>query len=73
MLNCLPTRLSAYLMLSIQQLLGTHAAKKDISDIEQLQDLAVRFIAGIKKRDDVENAKTRLELITLHKKGKTSG
>ena len=66
----MPTRLCAYLMLSIQQLLGTHAAKKDISDIEQLQDLAVRFIAGIKERDDVENAKTRLELITLHKKRK---
>ena len=30
----------------------------------------MRFIAGIKERDDVENAKTRLELITLHKKRK---
>ena len=49
------------------------SSKKNISDIEQLQDQPVRFIAGIKERDDVENAKTRLELITLHKKGKTSG
>ena len=27
------------------------SSKKDISDIEQLQDQAVRFIAGIKGRD----------------------
>ena len=32
--------------------------KKDISDIEQLQDQAVRFIAGIRGRDGVEDAKT---------------
>ena len=33
---------------------------------EQLQDQAVRFIAGIKGRDGVEDAKTRLGLIPLH-------
>ena len=37
-----------------------------MSDIEQLQDQAVRFIAGIKGRDGVEDAKTRLGLIPLH-------
>ena len=44
------------------------SSKKDISDIEQLQDQAVRFIAGIKGRDGVEDAKTRLGLIPLHKR-----
>ena len=43
-------------------------SKKDISDIEQLQDQAVRFIAGIKGRVNVEDAKTRLGLIPLHKR-----
>ena len=60
----------------MQQLLGTQASsKKDISDIEQLQDqAAVRFIAGIKGKDDgVEDVKTRLGLIPVHKKGETSG
>ena len=42
------------------------SSKKDISDIEQLQDQAVRFIAGIKGMDGVEDAKTRLRLIPLH-------
>ena len=46
------------------------SSKKDISDIEQLQDQAVRFIAGIKGRDGVKNAKTRLGLIPLHKRKK---
>ena len=44
------------------------SSKKDISDIEQLQDQAVRFVAGIKGRDGVEDAKTRLGLIPLQKK-----
>ena len=66
--NCLPTRLSASFILSIQQLLGRQAAKKDISDIKQFQDQAVRFIAGIKGRDGAEDAKTRLGLFALHKK-----
>ena len=67
MSNCLLTRLSASLILSMQQLLGTQAARKT-SDIEQIQDQAVRFIAGIKGRDGVEDAKTRLGLIPLQKK-----
>ena len=41
---------------------------KDISDIEQLQDQAVQFIAGIKERDGVVDAKTKIGLIPLHKK-----
>ena len=41
--------------------------KKDISDIKQLQDQEVRFIADIKGRDGVEDAKTRLGLIPLPK------
>ena len=69
--NCLPTRLSASLILSMQQLLGTQAARK-IANIKQLQDQAVPFIAGIKGRDGVEDAKTRLGFISLHK-GETSG
>ena len=44
------------------------SSKKDISDIEQLQDQAVLFTAGIKGRDGVENANTRLGLIPLHKR-----
>ena len=43
------------------------SSKKDISDIEQLQDQAVRFISGIKGRDGVKDAKTRLGLIPLVK------
>ena len=39
-------------------------SRKHISDIEQLKDQAV---AGIKLRDGVEDAKTRLGLIPLHK------
>ena len=42
------------------------SSKKDIPDIE-LQDQAVWFIAGIKGRDGVEDAKTRLGLTPLHK------
>ena len=38
------------------------------TNIEQLQDQAVRFIAGINGRDGVEDAKTRLGLISLHKR-----
>ena len=57
----------------MQQLLETQAEKKDISHIKQLQDQAVQFIAGIKGRDGIENAKTRLGLISLHKKRDTSG
>ena len=49
------------------------SSKKDISDIEQLQDQAVRFIAGIKRKNGVEDAKTRLGLIPLHKRRETSG
>ena len=41
---------------------------KDIPDIEQPQDQAVRFIAGIKRRGGVEDARTRLGLIPLHNK-----
>ena len=45
------------------------SSKKDISDkIEQLQDQTVRFIAVIKGRDGVEDAKTRLGLIPLHER-----
>ena len=43
------------------------SCKKDISDIKQLQDQAVRFIACSKERDGVEDAKTRLGLIPLVK------
>ena len=43
-------------------------SRKDLSDIEQLQDQAVRFIDGIKGCDGVENAKIRLGLIPLLKK-----
>ena len=39
-----------------------------MSDMEQLQDQSVRFIAGIKGRDGVEDAKTRLGIIPLHKR-----
>ena len=35
------------------------SSRKEMSDIEQLQDQAVRFIAGIKGRDGVEDAKTK--------------
>ena len=38
------------------------------TNIEQLQDQAVRFIAGIKGRDGVEDAKTKLGLIPLRKR-----
>ena len=47
------------------------SSKKDKADIEQLQevqDQAVRFIAGIKERDGVEDAKARLGLVPLHKR-----
>ena len=47
------------------------SSRKDIPEIEQFQDQAVQFIAGIKRRDDVEDAKTRLGLIPLHKIGET--
>ena len=43
-------------------------SRKEISDIEQFQDQAVQFMAGIKERDGVEDAKTRLGLILLHKR-----
>ena len=69
--NCLLTRLSASLIMSMQQLLWAPSSKKDIPDIEQLQDQAVRFIAGInfKRMDGVEDVKTtRLGLIPLHKR-----
>ena len=70
--NCLLTRLSASLIMSMQQLLWASSSKKDISNIEQLQDQAVRFIAGInfEGMDGVENVKTttRLGLIPLHKR-----
>ena len=45
-------------------------SRKHISDIEQLKDQAV---AGIKLRDGVEDAKTRLGLIPLHKIKESSG
>ena len=44
------------------------SSKKGISDTEQLQDQAVRLIAGIKGRNGVEDAKTRLGLIPLRKR-----
>ena len=47
--------------------------RKGVIDLGQLQDQAVQFIAGIKGRDGIENAKTRLGLISLHKKRDTSG
>ena len=69
MSKCLLTRLSTFLILSMKQLLGTDpSSKKNISDIEQLQNQAVQFIAGIKGRDGVEDAKTKLGLIPLHKR-----
>ena len=40
----------------------------DMSDIEQLRDEAVVSKAGIKGRDGVEDAKTRLGVISLHKR-----
>ena len=52
----------------MQQLLETQAEKKDISHIKQLQDQAVQFIAGIKKRDDVEDAETMLGIMPAHKR-----
>ena len=68
--NCLLTRISAFLILSMQQLLlGTQAARKTYHQtIKLLQDQAVQFLAGIKGRDGVEDAKIRLGLILLHKK-----
>ena len=68
-------KLLAYKTLCLSHLEYAAAAwdprsKKDISDIEQFQDQAVRFIAGIKGRDGVEDAKTRLGLIPLHNKRK---
>ena len=44
------------------------SSRKEMSDIEQLQDQAVRFLAGIKRMDGVEDTKTKLELIPLHKR-----
>ena len=65
--NCLPTRL-CLLRLEYAAAAWDPSSKKDISDIEQLQDdQAVRFISGIKGRDGVEDAKTWLGLIPLHK------
>ena len=46
--------------------------RKGVIDLGQLQDQTVQFIAGIRWSDGVEYAKTRLELIQLHKKGKTN-
>ena len=43
-------------------------SRKDISDIEQYQDQAERFIAGIKGRIGVEYAKSRLGLVLLDKR-----
>ena len=43
------------------------SSRKDISDIE-LQDQAVLFIFGIKGWDGVEDAKTSLGLVPLHKR-----
>ena len=49
------------------------SSRKDVSDVEQLQDYqVVQLIAGIKGRDGVD-VKTSLELIFLHKKGKING
>ena len=55
--NCLPTRPST-----------PSSRKKDISDIEKFQNQAVRYITVIKKRNGVEDAKTRLGHIPLHKR-----
>ena len=65
--NCLPTRL-CLLRLEYAAAAWDPSSKKDILDIEQLQNQAARFIAGIKGRDGVKDAKTRLGLIPLHKR-----
>ena len=44
------------------------SSRKYVSDIEQLQDQAFRFVAGTKGKDDVEDAKTRLGFIPLQKR-----
>ena len=67
--NLANAKLLAYKTLCLPHLKYAAAAwnpcsKKDISDIDQ----AVRFIAGIKGRDGVEDAKTKLGLIPLHKR-----
>ena len=65
--NCLLTRLCLP-HLEYAAAVWYPSSKKDISDIQQLQDQAVQFIAGIKGRDGVEDAKTRLGRIPLHKR-----
>ena len=46
------------------------SSRKDVSDVEQLQDYqVVQLIAGIKGRDGVD-VNSRLELVFLHKKRK---
>ena len=67
MLNCLPTRLCLLHHLEYAAAWDL-SSKKDISNIEQLQDQAVRFIAGIKGRDGVEDANTKLGLFPQHKR-----
>ena len=51
----------------MHHLLVDPGSRKDISDIKQLQDQAVRFMASIKGRDGVKNSKTSLGLL-LHKR-----
>ena len=68
--NCLltTTRLSASLILSMQQLLGTQAARKTYQTQNNSKINQCDFIAGIKGRDGVEDAKTRLGFLPLHKR-----
>ena len=66
----MPNRCLQYSRLHLQYAAaaGNLISRKDISDIEQLQDQTVQFIAGIKARDGVVDAKTKTGLIPLHKK-----
>ena len=65
--NCLPTRLCLP-HLEYAAAAWDPSSSKNISKIEQLQDQPVRFIPGIKGRDGVQDAKTRLGFIPLHKR-----
>ena len=73
---CLLTRLFVVVSLIYSNIICSSclgwdpSSKKDISDTEQLQDQAVRFIGGIiiMGRDGVEDAKTKLGLFPLHKR-----
>ena len=49
------------------------SSRKYISYIAQFQGQAVGFVAGIKGRDGVKDAKSRLELVSRTNEGETSG